>query len=888
MKKFTLLALAVIVSFSVIAQTFNWQEQLISPNNNLKEMSIYDNAVTLVGYGRTFVKSTDTGETWNDVPLLDVEYDFGDISITDDGTGYACAGDPKVVNNPSGGEPDVYTRGLLLKTTDNGATWQHADISGIGTGDDPAFNPNAEGCYTMHFYAVEAVSADTAFIGLQWYWWDYAAAGKVTYNSTFMTIDGGVTWQSITDDNKTPYAIEASNSSVYLCGSNQLLKVDLATTAVTDIYPNLVAANSNSTIYAADATVVSKNEVYISSTSDGLYLTVDEGQSFTKLTGTGVPTGGNDLYKVDENTILVLGTSTKSKVTIDGGLIWTNCYPGATCYEIGGVVNDTLYGLGKSNAYKIAVADLKTGTSTWVTQTLKDGENMQKMHVIDGTHAVIAGYGETIVTTSDGGLTWDAAELPKLFTAEYPEYDWSDVSLSYLDGTSYASTRRLYFINYPSSSPNHDVYGHGLIAKSTDNWETWSFLDYRNIGAGETDPSLNPNLADACYGMSPTELECINDSTLYAYITWLDTIAGYDNKLYHSRVFKTIDSGDTWTSVTKDFGSSYVTKILFDNISTGYIVGNTIFLKTIDGGQEFIDQYPPLAQASIDAQNDSTLYLTSMHCIDNGLEWYFTSSVDGVFETHDGGIHYSMLPSIGGGNGFYKVNDSSYVVLGSSTKSKVSFDRGATWTSCYPGSTIWKIGGVLNNSLVALAKSNLYKIPLWNLTPPEKDILSFVLDEQDSDAVIDADNHTIAINVVPGTDPSSLKPLIEISEHATISPDTSVAQDFTSPVVYTVTGWDESTQEWTVTVTVLVSVNELEENSASFYPNPVKNTLYIKNADRMERLVISSVTGMTLLKIESGIEPEMEIDLGSLRGGIYFISFYDKEGKVNTKKLIKE
>lgn len=67
---------------------------------------------------------------------------------------------------------------------------------------------------------------------------------------------------------------------------------------------------------------------------------------------------------------------------------------------------------------------------------------------------------------------------------------------------------------------------------------------------------------------------------------------------------------------------------------------------------------------------------------------------------------------------------------------------------------------------------------------------------------IDADNHTIDVEVASGTDVSSLTPTVSVSENATIDPASGVARDFTSPVIYTVTAQDGSTtQDWTVTVT---------------------------------------------------------------------------------------
>ena len=81
----------------------------------------------------------------------------------------------------------------------------------------------------------------------------------------------------------------------------------------------------------------------------------------------------------------------------------------------------------------------------------------------------------------------------------------------------------------------------------------------------------------------------------------------------------------------------------------------------------------------------------------------------------------------------------------------------------------------------------------------ENDILTFELAEQTGAATIGAG--TVDIEVGWQTNLSSLTPTITISTLASISPESGVAQDFTTPVTYTVTAEDESTQDWVVTVT---------------------------------------------------------------------------------------
>jgi hypothetical protein len=70
--------------------------------------------------------------------------------------------------------------------------------------------------------------------------------------------------------------------------------------------------------------------------------------------------------------------------------------------------------------------------------------------------------------------------------------------------------------------------------------------------------------------------------------------------------------------------------------------------------------------------------------------------------------------------------------------------------------------------------------------------------------VITESTHSIAITVPNGTIVTALIPTIT-QTGASISPASGVAQNFTNPVIYTVTAADASTQDYTVTVTVAAS-----------------------------------------------------------------------------------
>ncbi len=79
-----------------------------------------------------------------------------------------------------------------------------------------------------------------------------------------------------------------------------------------------------------------------------------------------------------------------------------------------------------------------------------------------------------------------------------------------------------------------------------------------------------------------------------------------------------------------------------------------------------------------------------------------------------------------------------------------------------------------------------------------KEMNSFKI--SDLKGIINADAKTVRLNLLKSENLSTLVPTISISEKATISPASDVAQDFTAPVTYTVTAEDGSTTDYTVTV----------------------------------------------------------------------------------------
>ncbi len=131
-----------------------------------------------------------------------------------------------------------------------------------------------------------------------------------------------------------------------------------------------------------------------------------------------------------------------------------------------------------------------------------------------------------------------------------------------------------------------------------------------------------------------------------------------------------------------------------------------------------------------------------------------------------------------------------------------------------------------NVPVLELRRNNIYlsATPLSN----ETEILSFSLDEQIAQAIINTQEHTVNITVESEANITSLIPVIGLSDGASVSPLSGVPQDFTNPVTYTITAEDEvTTQEWIVTVILEPVENKaptIEEEEFTLAENSIVGT----------------------------------------------------------------
>ncbi len=84
------------------------------------------------------------------------------------------------------------------------------------------------------------------------------------------------------------------------------------------------------------------------------------------------------------------------------------------------------------------------------------------------------------------------------------------------------------------------------------------------------------------------------------------------------------------------------------------------------------------------------------------------------------------------------------------------------------------------------------------------------------------------------------------------------------------------------------SLKELDNNSLFVYPVPTGNTLYLKNLEKINKLVISDISGRELKVTKVNNRSDISIDMSGYKPGLYVLKAFSLSGKSQILKIIKE
>lgn len=198
-------------------------------------------------------------------------------------------------------------------------------------------------------------------------------------------------------------------------------------------------------------------------------------------------------------------------------------------------------------------------------------------------------------------------------------------------------------------------------------------------------------------------------------------------------------------------------------------------------------------------------------------------------------------------SGTYAINDESSTITGipfgtSSSAFLVSLTKSESHQT-------WNSSGLTNpvvtgNTLVVTAQdaSTIKTYTLTVALNSTKVITAFGFTTPSVTGVVNEATHTIAITVPNTTDVTVLAPTITASADSSVSPVSGVAQDFTSPVTYTVTAADSSTQTYVVSIIVATATQAVPTADGTATVNNTTPQVVITNPTQIATITISSGT----------------------------------------------
>ncbi len=259
----------------------------------------------------------------------------------------------------------------------------------------------------------------------------------------------------------------------------------------------------------------------------------------------------------DTNTAFACGSNKTIIGTTDGGKIWNKYYSSSDNYYLNGITfkGDEVWAVGQ---HGVVVSSKDYGV-TWNEKTIIDGNWLSDITFISNGVGYIVGMyaGGGIFTSLDQGETWNVME-------NYPDL-WS------IDKIKFSRDDLGWALGYPYA-----------LMRSTTNGRSWeivvdSIYNFSNIAvSGDTAwfTYYNNVLRTTDAGISWESFKVFDYNTMILSncdIDFIDSKTGYVST-YDSRVYKSIDGGETWVEETFPNGlSSFAMD--FVNEEIGWVFG---------------------------------------------------------------------------------------------------------------------------------------------------------------------------------------------------------------------------------------------------------------------------------------------------------------------------
>lgn len=519
-------------------------------------------------------KSTTSGASWSvisdDIPAVGIT----DIAIdpTNSSVLYAVTGDgDRAIYHPA-------SRGVY-KSTDGGASWSVTDLS---------YSTNS---VVLTSVLVHPTSSNIVLV-----------SGT---NGIWRSTNGGSTFSQVNTSSIRELHFNPTNPSTVWAGSKSgsvLLRsynAGATWTQLTNGLPNSTTTKR----FSLGISPVDTNIVYVMATNtsdnmEGIYQSIDAGNSFTRKATTPNITSNQGWYNaavvadpVAANTVYAAGLSVYRSV--DAGVNWTNIsIPHVDVHDLNFVGTDLLAssdgGVYRRNTAAASPTWSNLSTNLAIAQPYGIGLSPSNANLM------VTGHQDNGTNITTNGTTWR-------------QFSGGDGMITFIDRTN--------------SNNVFCTYQNGVLRRSTNGGTSASTI--RNVPNG--------------YWVTPFLQDPQVANTIYA--------GGFN-------VYRSQDLGTTWDSISS-FGSSYQIRwidVCRTNNQIIYIITNTNqVLKTTDGGTNWTNvtgTIPSngLLHVHIDVNNPSAVYVSSASSSGNAV--YYSSNAGSTWSNISTGLPSSAANTV--------------------------------------------------------------------------------------------------------------------------------------------------------------------------------------------------------------------------------------------------
>jgi len=596
MRHFLPFVIIVIISQSAFGQLNVWHRQNpLVQDNTLNAIQMFNMKTTVAcGDRGTFIKTTDSGITWDATSLLLFDsLNLYALNFLDSAYGMMCGDGGLIFKTTDGGiswskiitVTTVTLRGIcvvdkslaiavgrsgtILKTIDGGKNWVREAFEGFG-----------------EFKSIRMLRPD--FITI-------TARQGVIYKSN----DSGSTWRRITIIADTSLIGNDINGQVFTNDNTALVvgetggifkTTDGGTTWTNESVEPISAATLN----GIDGKDPSGN-VYAAVGDYGVIFNTTNGGNLWSKVNTGIFDSLLAISFSDKFNATAVGKGGIILRTFDGGISWTFLPSKQITPQFNGIAfpkGDTSLGI----AVGVGGAIMRTtnGGAYWDLLPAIRGNDLNGVAFQSPTELCVVGQNGIILRSFDAGLTWQitgsgTSKYLKSVSFPTPDFGWtvgdSGIVISTTNGgaswTTHPFSKKRFFtgVSFPDSLHGYMCCEHGVYI-TTDAGATWA------------EPDDNTYYI-RCTGITAPSADVVSFSYLPCQIIFDPVIPGL--LVSYGGVMTSHDSGKNWTN--SEF-NKFLQGIFFADELHGTAVGiyypgkepTGFIIHTTDGGNTWVQQ----------------------------------------------------------------------------------------------------------------------------------------------------------------------------------------------------------------------------------------------------------------------------------------------------------